>query len=263
MIIITIVIMIKTAVEKCLITVRGITVTIFLIIIERAIVVAIATEIAIVIVIIEIIMMRIFIIRAVMKAMVLTMVIAIVKLTVKVILTITIVVRVRIMVMVIVIIIVIMIVIVIVKVIIPQTVRFGVLSGKKGTRRAGWVATQRALGPDAESAGPDAESSGGPTQISTWLQLRVEDSTSNALPRISESSDADRKTPMLVELCAETEASQKITTQPSHPCSSSLKYSSAFWRLRVSMANYTLTDLLPFSAGAILVNYIYICILSY
>ena len=82
------------------------------------------------------------------------------------------------------------------------------------------------------------------------------------LPRILKSSDADRKTPMLVELCTETEASQKITTQPSHPCSNRcrLKYSSTCWRLRVSMANYTRTDLLLFSAGAVLVNCMYIYI---
>ena len=100
--------------------------------------------------------------------------------------------------------------------------------------QTGWEATHRAPGPDAESAGPDTESPGPrPT-----------------LPHIPKSCDADRKTPMLVELCAETEASQKITTQPSHPCSNKcrLRYSSTstFWRLRVSMANYTLTDLLLF-----------------
>ena len=83
---------------------------------------------------------------------------------------------------------------------------------------------------------------------------------STDLPRIPKSSDADRKTPMLVELCAETEPSQQITIQPSHPCSNKcrLKYSSRFWSLRVSLANYTLTDLLLLSASAILVNYIYI-----
>ena len=75
--------------------------------------------------------------------------------------------------------------------IVPQTVRFGVLSWKKGTRRAGWVAhaselgargigcvargselgartarwtgwvaTHKAPGPDRESARPDTESAG-------------------------------------------------------------------------------------------------------
>ena len=119
--------------------------------------------------------------------------------------------------------------------------------------------TQRVPGPDTESTGARHKSPHGCNYLPSQGRC-VENSTSHALPRIPKSSDANRKTPMLAELCAETEASQKITTQPSHPCSNKcrLKYSSMFWRLRVSMVNYTLTELLLFSAGAILVNYIYV-----
>ena len=151
----------------------------------------------------------------------------------------------------------------------PNSKVWGSLHGKREC--AGL--TQRAPSP-TQSAGArhreprastDTESAGarhrrGRTQFSTWLKLPDFPAPVSSIPK---SSDADRKTPMLVELCAETEASQKITTQPSHPCSNKcrLKYSSTCWRLRVSMANYTLADLLLFSAGAILLNYIYIYIL--